>query len=91
MNVLILGLGQYPQGSGVAAALFFAKPLYAVVIERKSRAEVRGARAHVARSPLPFIPQIRSQLLYQHRKRMAESLAGFFDPVVTRSPLRVDV
>ncbi len=25
MNILILGLGQYPKGSGVAAALFFAK------------------------------------------------------------------
>ncbi len=32
MNVLILGLGQYPQGSGIAAALFFAKQGHEVCV-----------------------------------------------------------
>lgn len=32
MRVLILGLGQYPQGSGVAAALYFAKKKHEVIV-----------------------------------------------------------
>ncbi|MCK9360912.1 UDP-N-acetylmuramoyl-L-alanine--D-glutamate ligase [Patescibacteria group bacterium] len=32
MNVLILGLGQYPKGSGIAAALFFAKQGHEVCV-----------------------------------------------------------
>ncbi|MCC7522882.1 UDP-N-acetylmuramoyl-L-alanine--D-glutamate ligase [Candidatus Uhrbacteria bacterium] len=43
MNVLILGLGQYPKGSGVAAALHFAKAGDQVIVtDLKSRKELAG-------------------------------------------------
>lgn len=42
MKVLILGLGQYPQGSGIAAALFFAKQGHEVcVTDMKTAAELK--------------------------------------------------
>lgn len=42
MKVLILGLGQYPQGSGIAAALFFAKQGHEVcVTDLKSAKELK--------------------------------------------------
>lgn len=43
MNVLILGLGQYPKGSGVAAALYFAKKGDDVIVtDLKTRKELAG-------------------------------------------------
>lgn len=43
MNVLILGLGQYPKGSGVAAALHFAKAGEQVIVtDLKTRTQLAG-------------------------------------------------
>jgi UDP-N-acetylmuramoylalanine--D-glutamate ligase len=43
MNVLILGLGQYPKGSGVAAALYFAKAGDQVIVtDLKSKKDLAG-------------------------------------------------
>ncbi|MGK5088548.1 UDP-N-acetylmuramoyl-L-alanine--D-glutamate ligase, partial [Bdellovibrionota bacterium FG-2] len=43
MKVLILGLGQYPNGSGIAAALFFAKQGHEVcVTDLKTAKDLKG-------------------------------------------------
>lgn len=43
MKVLILGLGQYPQGSGVAAALYFAKQGHDVIATDLKKANQLGS------------------------------------------------
>ncbi len=50
MNILILGLGQYPQGSGIAAAVYFAKKgNQLTVTDLKTRAELKTNVAKLKR------------------------------------------
>jgi UDP-N-acetylmuramoylalanine--D-glutamate ligase len=77
MNVLILGLGQYPKGSGVAAALFYAKRGDEVVVtDMKPAHELRenvdqlkkfmNVRFHLGKHDLDDIR--RADLIVRHQR-----------------------
>lgn len=77
MNILILGLGQYPQGSGVSAAVYFAEKGESVRVTDLKREE--DLVANVAR--LKKYPNV-SFVLGRHRKQDIR-----WADIVVRNPL----